>query len=346
MISDSMESWSPVAFQAQNVVLFPYRGLQFIGQTMRIQAIDDDPVFLDILDKFLRDLGYSDIVLCSSGTDALQMMRSNSSGFDCLLVDIQMPVMDGIELCKAIRRIPRYARTPVLMITSMMESQYIDAAFLAGASDYVTKPIKRMELKARLSLAASMNQNRARQLAAISGRGSKRFGPHLRFSDPVILHEVHGIVELVALKNYALTLGNFRMQNWKAIGFATLGASEFYNGCGPEQYLEVMEDVGNILFDTLKQSRLVMSYAGSGCFVALVSRHANCEQEDLEAQANAYLQPFSEHYREFTAAPIAIVAGREQRNSLLSFQPADGLISRAIVSAQERSAKATVRTFN
>lgn len=313
---------------------------------MRILAVDDDPVFLDILEKFLRDLGYSECVFCRSGMDALQELRSNPAGFDCLLVDIQMPIIDGIDLCAAIRKIPRYARTPVLMITSMTESRYIDAAFLAGASDYVTKPLKRMELKARLSHAASMNQNHARQLAAISGRGARRFGSHVRFSDPVMLHEVHGIVELVALKNYALTLGNLRMQAWKAIGFATLGGSEFYNECGPEQYLEVMEDVGNILFDTLKQNRLLMSYAGSGCFVALVSRHANCEQEDLEAQANAYLQPFSEHYRAFTASPIAIVAGREQRNNLLSFQPADGLINRAIVTAKERAANAAVRSFN
>ena len=254
--------------------------------------------------------------------------------------------MNGIEFCKSVRAIPRYARTPVLMVTSMSETQYIDAAFLAGASDYITKPLKRMELKARLSLAASMNQNRARQLATLSGRGAVRFGSHLRFSDPVLLHEVHGILELVALKNYALTLGNFRMQSWKAIGFATLGASEFYNACGPEQFYEVMEDVGNILFDTLKQSRLMMSYTGSGRFVALVSRHAACERDDLEAQANAYLQPFSEHYREFTASPIAIVAGREQRSSLLSFQPADGLIDRAIVSVQERAANTAVRTFS
>lgn len=311
---------------------------------MKILAVDDDPVFLGILERFLRELGHSETVFCSSGAEALQILNSNPYGFECVLVDIQMPFMDGIELCKYIRKTPSYARTPVLMITSMSEARYIDAAFLAGASDYISKPLKRMELKARLSFAASMNQDPVRQQVSTLGKYTTRFGSNLRFSDPVILHEVHGILELVALKNYTLTLGNFRMQSWKAIGFATRGALEMYNSCGPEQYLEVMEDVGSVLFDTLKQSRLMMAYAGSGCFVALVSRLAACEQGEIEAQANAYLQPFNAHYRELAVSPISIVAGLEQRNSLISFHPADGPLNRAIASAQERAARWLART--
>lgn len=311
---------------------------------MRILAVDDDPVFLELLEKYLRELGYTNTVFCGSGTEALEALRSDFAGFDCLLVDIQMPVMDGIDLCRCIRAIPQYARTPVLMITAMAETQYIDAAYLAGASDYITKPLKRMELTARLSQADALNRDRARQSITVGGSGAGRSRSALRFSDPVVLHDVHGILELVALKNYALTLGNLRMQNWKAVGFATTGASEFYNACGPEQYIELMQDVGSVLFDTLKHGQLMMAHAGSGCFVALVSRHSACEPSDLEAQANAYLQPFNEHYRELSHVPVAIVAGLEQRNGLLSFQPADGPINRAIVSAQERAARMNAQT--
>lgn len=311
---------------------------------MRLLAVDDDPVFLDLLEKYLRELGYADTVFCESGAEALRALRSDADGFDCLLVDIQMPVMDGIELCGYIRALPRYARTPVLMITAMAETQYIDAAFLAGASDYITKPLKRMELTARLSQADALNQDRTRQLRPSAGAGLGRFGSALRFSDPIVLHDVHGILELVALKNYALTLGNLRMQNWKAVGFATLGASEFFSACGPDQYVELMHDVGSVLFDTLKHGQLMMAHAGSGCFVALVSRHSACDPGELDAQANAYLQPFNEHYRDLSAAPITIVAGLEQRNGLLSFQPADGPINRAIVSAQERAARMNAQT--
>lgn len=311
---------------------------------MRILAVDDEPVFLGLLEKYLREIGYDDTVFCSSGQEALKVLRSDLKGFDCLLLDIQMPEMDGIELCKCVRALPEYTRTPVLMLTAMAETNYIDAAFLAGASDYITKPLKRAELTARLSLAVALNRDRSR-LVPLSGAGNAgRFTAAFRFSDPVMLHDVHGILELMALKNYALTLGNIRMQTWKAVGFATSGASEFYTNCGPDQYLELMQDVGSVLFDTLKHGQLMMSHAGSGCFVALVSRHSACEPAELEAQANAYLQPFNEHYRELSNTPITIAAGAAQRNGLLSFQPADGPINRAIVSAQERASEMNAAT--
>jgi len=304
---------------------------------MRILAVDDDPVFLGLLEKYLREIGYQETVFCDSGPEAFRLLRSDARGFDCLLFDIQMPEMDGIELCKCIRAMPDYARTPVLMLTAMAETQYIDAAFLAGASDYITKPLKRAELTARLSLASALNRERMRLSANAGGVAVGYAHAGFRFSDPVMLHDVHGVLELMALKNYALTLGNLRMQNWKSVGFATLGASEFFAACGPEQYLELMKDVGSVLFDTLKHGQLMMAHAGSGCFVSLISRHSACEPAELEAQANAYLQPFHEHYREVSSLPITIAAGTAQRNGLLSLKPADDPINRAIVSAQERA---------
>lgn len=304
---------------------------------MRILAVDDEPAFLQLLDRFLKDIGYRDVVFCDSGAKALDLMQTDASGFSCLLIDIQMPEMDGIELCQRVRSIPGYARTPILMLTAMAETRYIDSAFLAGASDYITKPLKRAELTARLSLAQTLNQDRTRHVSLPGGRGSHSGTPSFRFSDPVVLNDAKGILELLALKNYVLTLGNLRMQQWQAIGFSTIGSWEFLSSCGPDQFLELMQDIGSVLFDVLKQEQFLMAHAGSGCFVALVSRHANCDADELEARANGYLLPFNEYYKELSNVPVSIAAGAPQRNGLLSFLPADGPINSAIVSAQKRA---------
>jgi len=80
-------------------------------------------------------------------------LYNDSVIFDCLLFDINMQGMDGVELCSLARAIPVYRNTPIIMLTSMTERKYIDRAFKAGATDYATKPFHIVELGARLRMA-------------------------------------------------------------------------------------------------------------------------------------------------------------------------------------------------
>ena len=64
---------------------------------MRILAVDDDPVVLDILNEVLSTFGYEDVTCAQSGREGLSILRNDNVGFDVLLFDIQMPDMDGIE---------------------------------------------------------------------------------------------------------------------------------------------------------------------------------------------------------------------------------------------------------
>jgi CheY-like chemotaxis protein len=94
------------------------------------------------------------------------------SGFDCFILDVQMPGMDGIELCRQIRAIEVYKDTPIIMNTAVADRDYIDAAFAAGATDYLTKPVDEVEVKARLGVIEQLVTERLRSQIALSHPGS------------------------------------------------------------------------------------------------------------------------------------------------------------------------------
>ena len=100
-----------------------------------------------------------------------------------VLLDIVMPEMDGVEACARIRNDPRYGDLPIIMVTSLDDMNSLSNAFVAGATDYVTKPVNRVELVARvraaLKLKQELDRRKAREselLSFLSNRGDRRAG--------------------------------------------------------------------------------------------------------------------------------------------------------------------------
>jgi PleD family two-component response regulator len=94
-----------------------------------------------------------------------------------------MPEMDGVEVCARIRNDPRYADLPIIMVTSLDDMNSLSNAFVAGATDYVTKPVNRIELIARvraaLKLKHELDRRQARELellSFLSNWGDRRAG--------------------------------------------------------------------------------------------------------------------------------------------------------------------------
>ena len=114
-----------------------------------------------------------------------------------------MPELDGIELCKIVRLMPKYQTTPIIMITAMSEKSYIDNAFLAGATDYVTKPFDKMELVTRIKIALKLNSsNRAvsDKLSAVKKlRDQIEAERHFEIDSPVTIENIPGVVDAAIL---------------------------------------------------------------------------------------------------------------------------------------------------
>jgi len=133
-------------------------------------VIDDSEDSRDLTEGALLSAGYTDIVTAGSGWEALKILdvgrvSQEKSTVDVALLDIVMPEMDGVEACARIRNDPRYADLPIIMVTSLHDMNSLANAFVAGATDYVTKPVNRVELVARVRAALRLKQELDRRQA-------------------------------------------------------------------------------------------------------------------------------------------------------------------------------------
>jgi PleD family two-component response regulator len=153
---------------------------------MRILTIDDSEDARDLTEGMLLSAGFDDVVAAASGWEALKLLdigrnSDEGPGVDIVLLDVIMPEMDGVETCARIRNDPRCADLPIIMVTSLDDTDALNNAFLAGANDYVIKPVNRMELIARvraaLRLKAELDRRQERErelLGFLSSWGNRR----------------------------------------------------------------------------------------------------------------------------------------------------------------------------
>ena len=113
----------------------------------RVLIVDDEDVNLQLLSNILRAQGY-EIATATNGRDAVHIIKKNPP--DMVLLDVEMPVMDGYETLKKIRETYPANRLPVIIITIKDESEDMVHAFEMGANDFVIKPIDLAVLLARI----------------------------------------------------------------------------------------------------------------------------------------------------------------------------------------------------
>lgn len=125
---------------------------------MSILIVDDNPMNVIVVREMLKKAGYDQIVTASSANEMFQLLEASltppsSVTYDLILLDMMMPGIDGIEACRLIQQSERLRDIPVIMVTAVGDSLKLAEALDAGASDFVTKPINRIELLARIRAA-------------------------------------------------------------------------------------------------------------------------------------------------------------------------------------------------
>ena len=113
----------------------------------RILVVEDNVLNQEVAAELLRELGH-DVVIASDGLDALATAQAQR--FDLVLMDVQMPRMDGLEATRRLRALPAYADTPIVAMTANVYAQDRDQALAAGMSDYIGKPVEPEQLRAVL----------------------------------------------------------------------------------------------------------------------------------------------------------------------------------------------------
>lgn len=109
--------------------------------------VDDDEPTREVVGAMLEAVGLS-VRAVDGGEAALDFLARDP--FDLALLDLSMPGMSGLELCRQIRRAPSLRALPVIFLTAHAEPQRMMEAFACGADDYVVKPFRAPELGARI----------------------------------------------------------------------------------------------------------------------------------------------------------------------------------------------------
>ncbi len=112
-----------------------------------ILVVDDDPTIRMVASAYLRQMGYS-VQLAENGQEMLECAKADTP--DLILLDVDMPVMNGFEACKALKAQALLKNIPVLMVTGLEGDYSIEEAYRAGAMDFISKPINWLLLKQRL----------------------------------------------------------------------------------------------------------------------------------------------------------------------------------------------------
>ncbi|MBE9176637.1 response regulator, partial [Synechocystis salina LEGE 06155] len=129
-----------------------------------ILVIDDEPDNYDVIDSLLSDQNYI-LHYAISGQDAIASLDLFEP--DVILLDVMMPNMDGLEVCKHIKAMPKWESVPIIMVTALTDKKDLAKCFSAGADDFISKPLNYLELTSRVRSMLRIRQQH-QQLASFN----------------------------------------------------------------------------------------------------------------------------------------------------------------------------------
>ncbi|MCP4817970.1 MAG: response regulator [Shimia sp.] len=306
---------------------------------MKILAVDDDENIRALLTEAVAAKTNHELVTVPSGPDAIRAIARQTTPFDCFLLDIQMPVMDGITLAEKIRKTKGYARTPIIMLTAMSQKRYIDGAFAAGATDYITKPFDFLELFSRISVADKLVGEQQRVHASVSEMTAlKRDLIHNTthsLNEPVELIGVTQVVGYVAFENYIMQLSRSKLLRSSVFAVKIAGVEKIFNNTDPILFRQMLTDISSEIVSVLADNGAKAAYRGNGVYLCLLPRNTGFSQQKYEIELNTRLE-FSPSLRQ-SDTPTKVCVGEPY--SLRSLTRAGALFSlqKASASAETRA---------
>ncbi|HEY8918865.1 MAG TPA: response regulator transcription factor [Chitinophaga sp.] len=121
---------------------------------MKILLVEDEPNVVSLIKRGLADNGY-EISVAMDGSSGLQM--ANGHDFDLIILDIMLPGINGVEICRSIRK--QNEQVPIMMLTALGTTENIVTGLDSGADDYLVKPFKLAELSARVRTLTRRSKN-------------------------------------------------------------------------------------------------------------------------------------------------------------------------------------------
>jgi len=143
-----------------------------LGERVRLLFADDDPILCEFAKVHLATES-GEVITARDGEQAWELIRTQP--FDLVLVDLEMPELDGFDLVRRLRAEPRFNDLPVIVVTGREDVSAIDRAFTSGATSFVTKPInwRLLSYQVRFTLRAGRFQSRLEAAGAEGARANE-----------------------------------------------------------------------------------------------------------------------------------------------------------------------------
>ena len=170
----------------------------------KVLVVDDDPVNLKILINIL-DANYL-VTTASDGEEALKLLDQGE--WDLVIADVMMPKMSGYELTQKIREQFTISELPILLLTARSQHEDIYSGFIAGANDYVTKPVDAIELEARVQALTKLRQSIKEQLRMEAAWLQAQIHPHFLFNTLNTIASL-GVIDTTRMLKLLEEFGNY-----------------------------------------------------------------------------------------------------------------------------------------
>lgn len=308
---------------------------------MKILAVDDEPYILELMPMLARRVGFSDVTTAASGDIALEALAAADTAYDCLLLDINMPGMDGIELCRRVRAIETYRRTPIIMLTAMSERDFMDRAFEAGATDYATKPFDINELGARLRVAQELVTTLRAVEAARAGRRVPGEGDvGIGRPDPgeaIPLDGIRKLVDGVSLTNYLKQLSRSGLAVSQIIAVMIDRFDDLYAHASATELRYALREVADALHSTLLTNLALIAYTGNGRFIIVSNAASALPSVEIESDVQNLLDERNAEYDDGSPMDLEVSIGNPVQPPIGNISAVEASIERAVARAASRS---------
>ena len=268
---------------------------------MNILVVEDTEEEFLLIQKVLHDSGYNSIIHAPDARRALKRLEQSVSpegvsNIELIIMDVQMPEIDGIQACRRIKSMDTFKDIPVIVVTAHDSEEKLEAAFNAGAMDYITRPYNRVEFLVRIKSALRLKQEISLRIAR--EKELKELNKILSMANQFFLNDAitDKLTGLYNRRHFDVLLArawwdSLRKRNSFSLMLIDIDHFKAFNDTyGHQLGDEVLTEVARVISQSITEPEHALCRYGGEEFVALLPGASQNEARDIAEDMRAKVE--------------------------------------------------------